>query len=134
MASLAEIVGGVCGEQCGASTGCNGNGIGDRWRAQRPADPCRRILDAARGVFADVGYERATIRGIAAAAGVDKSSVIQYFGTKQSLFREGVHWDIPIAGLTSDDAAETTENLARSMLAAGRPTRTVRWRCCCVPA
>ena len=29
----------------------------------------RRILDAARGVFADVGYERATIRCIAAAAG-----------------------------------------------------------------
>ncbi len=78
----------------------------------------RRILDAARGVFAKVGYERATIRGIAAAAGVDKSSVIQYFGTKQALFREAVHWDIPIAELTSDDAAETTENLARSMLAA----------------
>ena len=63
----------------------------------------RRILDAARGVFAEVGYERATIRGIAAAAGVDKSSVIQYFGTKQALFREAVHWDIPIAELTSDD-------------------------------
>jgi AcrR family transcriptional regulator len=78
----------------------------------------RRILDAARGVFASVGYERATIRGIAAAAGVDKSSVIQYFGTKQALFREAVHWDIPIAELTSDDPVETTENLVRGMLAA----------------
>jgi AcrR family transcriptional regulator len=78
----------------------------------------RRILEAARRVFADVGYERATIRGIAAAADVDKSSVIQYFGTKQVLFREAVHWDIPIAELTSDDAAETTENLVRGMLAA----------------
>jgi AcrR family transcriptional regulator len=37
----------------------------------------RRILEAARRVFADLGYERATIRGIAAAADVDKSSVIQ---------------------------------------------------------
>ena len=78
----------------------------------------RRILDAARGVFAKFGYERATIRGIAAAAGVDKSSVIQYFGTKQALFREAVHWEIPIAELTSNDPAETTENLARGMLAA----------------
>ena len=78
----------------------------------------RRILEAARGVFADVGYERATIRLIAAAAGVDKSSVIQYFGTKQSLFREAVHWDIPIAELTADDPAETTQNLTRGMLAA----------------
>ena len=69
-------------------------------------------------MFAKVGYERATIRGIAAAAGVDKSSVIQYFGTKQALFREAVHWDIPIAELTSDDPADTTENLVRGMLAA----------------
>jgi Tetracyclin repressor-like, C-terminal domain len=27
-----------------------------------------------------------------------------------------VHWDIPIAELTSDDATETTENLVRGML------------------
>lgn len=78
----------------------------------------RRILEAARSVFADVGYERATIRGIAATAGVDKSSVIQYFRTKQGLFREAVHWDIPVAELTSDDATETTDNLVRGMLAA----------------
>lgn len=49
---------------------------------------------------------------------MDKSSVIQYFGTKQALFGEAVHWDIPIAELTSDDATETTENLTRGMLAA----------------
>jgi AcrR family transcriptional regulator len=78
----------------------------------------RRILDTARGVFADVGYERATIRGVAAAAGVDKSSVIQYFGTKQALFREAVHWDIPVAELTTDDAKETTDNRVRGMLSA----------------
>ncbi len=78
----------------------------------------RRILVAAREVFAKVGYERATIRGIAAAAGVDKSSIIKYFGTKQGLFREAVHWDIPVAELTSDDPAQTTDNYARSMLTA----------------
>ena len=78
----------------------------------------RRIVEAARGVFAVVGYERATIRGIATAAGVDKSSIIQYFGSKQNLFREAVHWDIPIAELTTDDAAQTVENYARGMLAA----------------
>ena len=48
----------------------------------------RRILETARAVFAEVGYERATIRGIAAAAEVDKSSIIKYFGTKEALFRE----------------------------------------------
>jgi AcrR family transcriptional regulator len=78
----------------------------------------RRILEAARGVFAEVGYERATIRGIAAAAGVDKSSVIQYFGTKQHLFREVVHWTIPIADALADTPEQTAENLVRGMLAA----------------
>jgi AcrR family transcriptional regulator len=78
----------------------------------------RRILEAARGVFADVGYERATIRGIAAAAGVDKSSIIQYFGSKQNLFREAVHWTIPVADAIGENPGETAENLARGMLAA----------------
>lgn len=78
----------------------------------------RRILDAARGVFADVGYERATIRLIAAAAGVDKSSVIQYFGTKQGLFREAVHWDIPTAELTAESPEQTAANHVRGMFAA----------------
>ncbi|WP_443732530.1 TetR/AcrR family transcriptional regulator [[Mycobacterium] fortunisiensis] len=75
----------------------------------------RRILDAARGVFAHLGYERATIRGIAAAAGVDKSSVIQYFGSKKNLFREAVHWSIPVADAVGDTPAQTAENLARGM-------------------
>nr|WP_308123972.1 TetR family transcriptional regulator [Mycolicibacterium xanthum] len=76
------------------------------------------MLEAARAVFAETGYERATIRGIAAAAAVDKSSVIKYFGTKQALFRETVHWEIPIAQLTSDDAAQTAQDYARAMLTA----------------
>jgi len=78
----------------------------------------RRIMDAARKVFADVGYERATIRAIAAAADVDKSSVIQYFDTKQNLFREAVHWDIPINELVADDVAQTATNFTRGVLEA----------------
>lgn len=78
----------------------------------------RRILETARVVFAEVGYERATIRGIAVTAGVDKSSIIKYFGTKQALFREAVHWEIPVAEMTSDDPAQTIDNYARSMLTA----------------
>lgn len=78
----------------------------------------RRILDAARAVFAEVGYERATIRGIAAAAEVDKSSVIKHFGTKEALFREAVYWEIPLAELACDDAAGTVRNYTRAMLTA----------------
>ncbi|MBU8861791.1 MULTISPECIES: TetR family transcriptional regulator [unclassified Micromonospora] len=76
----------------------------------------RRILATARRVFAEVGYERATIRAIAAAADVDKSSVIQYFGTKQRLFREAVHWRIPLRELTTGDPVQSTDNYLRAML------------------
>lgn len=44
------------------------------------------ILDAARRQFADNGYERATIRGIAADAGVDAALVHHYYGNKERLF------------------------------------------------
>jgi AcrR family transcriptional regulator len=78
----------------------------------------RQILETARTVFGEVGYERATIRGIARAAGVDKSSVVKYFGTKQKLFEEAVTWTIPIQDVVSEDPSQTAENLARGMLAA----------------
>ncbi len=76
----------------------------------------RRILTAARRKFAEVGYERATIRAIATEADVDKSSVIQYFGSKQDLFREAVRWQIPHDQLTTGDPGHTVENRLRSML------------------
>jgi AcrR family transcriptional regulator len=44
------------------------------------------ILDAARRSFAEYGYDRATIRGIAASAGVDPALVHHFYGTKEKLF------------------------------------------------
>jgi AcrR family transcriptional regulator len=44
------------------------------------------IAAAAQRLFADRGYDRTTIRGIAADADVDPALVSHYFGTKQELF------------------------------------------------
>lgn len=44
------------------------------------------ILDAAVGEFAEFGYERATIRGIARRAGVDPALVHHYFKNKEQVF------------------------------------------------
>jgi len=44
------------------------------------------IGEAARAQFADFGYHGATIRGIAAVAGVDPALVHHYYGTKEALF------------------------------------------------
>lgn len=46
----------------------------------------RAILDAARATFAARGYERTTIRAVAAQAGIDPSMVMRYFGSKAGLF------------------------------------------------
>ena len=44
------------------------------------------ILEAARLRFAEHGYDGATIRGIAADAGVDPALVHHFYGTKEKLF------------------------------------------------
>lgn len=44
------------------------------------------IVDAARRLFGEKGYEGATIRGIAREAGVDPALVHHFFGGKESVF------------------------------------------------
>ena len=51
-----------------------------------------RILAAARSHFAKVGYEGATIRGIAAAAEVDPKLVLHYFESKEGVFIAAVEF------------------------------------------
>ncbi|WNV76324.1 TetR family transcriptional regulator [Geodermatophilus sp. DSM 44513] len=48
------------------------------------------MLAAARTAFADRGYDGASIRAIATAAGVDPALVHHYFGTKDRLFLAAV--------------------------------------------
>jgi AcrR family transcriptional regulator len=49
------------------------------------------ILDAARQLFAEVGFEKTTIRGVAGRAGVDPALVMQYYGSKEGLFAAAAH-------------------------------------------
>ncbi|MBO0854431.1 MAG: TetR family transcriptional regulator [Nocardia sp.] len=52
------------------------------------------ILEAARERFAEVGFDKAAIRSIAAAAGVDPALIHHYFGTKQQLFAAALNLPI----------------------------------------
>ena len=54
----------------------------------RPAGRATRsaIADAARRLFAELGFEGASVRAIAGAAGVDPALVIRHFGSKEALF------------------------------------------------
>jgi len=59
-----------------------------RRTGRRPGNPDTReaILTAARQVFGERGFDQASVRAIAAAAGVDPALVHHYFGTKDNLF------------------------------------------------
>jgi AcrR family transcriptional regulator len=50
------------------------------------------LLDAARRLFAERGYEGASLRAIAAAAGVDAALVAHFFGSKADLLAAAVDW------------------------------------------
>ncbi|GAA1181225.1 AcrR family transcriptional regulator [Kitasatospora gansuensis] len=50
------------------------------------ADTRRTVLEAARAEFAARGYEKASMRAIARAAGVDAALLHHYFGSKDQLF------------------------------------------------
>jgi AcrR family transcriptional regulator len=52
-----------------------------------------RIAEAARRQFAELGYDRTTIRSVAAEAEVDPALVGHFFGSKQQLFLSAV--DLP---------------------------------------
>jgi AcrR family transcriptional regulator len=71
---------------------------------RRPGNQDTReaILTAARVAFADRGYDAASIRSIAAAAGVDPALVHHYFGTKDQLFLDAMQ-----APLDPGDAVST---------------------------
>jgi AcrR family transcriptional regulator len=57
-------------------------------RRPGPTTTREAIADAARRQFAELGYDRATLRGIAAEAGVDAALVVRFYGSKDALFRD----------------------------------------------
>jgi AcrR family transcriptional regulator len=58
---------------------------------KRDAEATRAaILQAAKGQFARLGYDRAALRDIAAEAGADVALVKRYFGGKEGLFTEAL--------------------------------------------
>ena len=68
--------------------------------APRRSDATRAaILAAAREQFASGGYQAATIRSIAAAAGIDPAMVMRYFGNKEGLFAAAAEFDLQLPDL-----------------------------------
>jgi AcrR family transcriptional regulator len=69
------------------------------------------ILAAARRRFGADGYERTTLRAVAADVGVDAALVIRYFGTKQELFAAAADFTLHLPDLSDVDPEAVGEVL-----------------------
>ncbi|WP_235565467.1 TetR/AcrR family transcriptional regulator [Microbacterium sp. Root166] len=86
------------------------------------SDARERIMAAAIDEFADAGYEGATIRGIAARAGVDSALVHHHFGTKADLFGAAIgapmRPDLALPEILAGPREEVGERIMRFVLGA----------------
>lgn len=76
----------------------------------------QRILNAARRRFSAKGYERTTIRAVAANADIDPSMVMRYFGSKEGLFAAAASFDLHLPDLASLPRKERGKRLAQHYL------------------
>lgn len=74
------------------------------------------ILAAARERFARSGFERATIRAIAADANIDPSMVMRYFGNKNQLFAAAADFDLQLPDLSEIDRDQVGARLVEHFM------------------
>src|SRR3954468_1292530 len=90
--------------------------MGAEVRPRRSDATRAAILAAARGRFAADGYERATIRAIAADASIDPAMVMRYFGNKEKLFAAAADFDLRLPDLSAVPPGEVGRALVRHFL------------------
>ncbi|WP_304525850.1 TetR/AcrR family transcriptional regulator [Halomonas sp. I5-271120] len=84
------------------------------------------ILEAAEAVFAQHGYRGGSVQAIAEAAGLPKSNVLYYVGSKRRLYvalleRMMARWNAMLDDISvEDDPAEVLEAFIRSKMALSR--------------
>ena len=74
------------------------------------------ILAAARVRFGAAGFQAATIRAIAADAGVDPAMVMRYYGNKDKLFAAAAEFDLRFPDYATTDPTQLGRSLVRHFL------------------
>jgi AcrR family transcriptional regulator len=91
-------------------------------RRPGPSGTREAIAAAARRRFADLGYDRTSLRAVADDAGVDPALVSHFFGSKQQLFLEVIELPFEpqaiLPTILDGDPDSAGERLARFVLAA----------------
>lgn len=88
-----------------------GSALGAAGEEHLPREERRRrtelaILHAAQEQFAEIGFERTTIRSVASQAGIDPALVMQYFKNKEGLFAASARWTVDRKKLSSASLEE----------------------------
>jgi AcrR family transcriptional regulator len=91
-------------------------------RGRRPLgspDARQAVLAAARELFAELGFERTTMRAVAARAGVDPALIYHYFGDKDGLLVAALQPptdDATVFAGLADEADRAGEELVRRLI------------------
>ncbi len=89
-------------------------------RRRGSPDTKESILEAARRLFADKGFDATTVRAIAADAGVDPAMIHHFFGTKEELFRATLQFPVDpaleIPGIVAGGAQEVGHRLVSAFV------------------
>jgi AcrR family transcriptional regulator len=102
---------------------------GPRRRGRRPAgeDTKAALVEAARAVFVEQGFDGATVRAIAARAGVDAAMVNHWFGGKEGLFAAAMQLPLDptaiVDGLLAGGVDDLGERIVRTFLSVWDVTR-----------
>lgn len=99
-------------------------------RRKGNSDTRQEVLDAARDCFAASGYDGATIRAVAAKAGVDPALVHHFFGSKADLFAAAMELPVNpselIPSIVSGDVDELGQRIVRAFLSLWEEPKTRR--------
>lgn len=104
----------------GGRTRTGGGSAARTGRRPGSAGTREQIVAAAREVFSERGFDGATVRLVAARAGVDAALIYHYFGSKQQLFVASMEipfdWATAFPALLGGPREEVGERLVRLML------------------
>ncbi|SHK84605.1 transcriptional regulator, TetR family [Pseudonocardia thermophila] len=91
-----------------------------RRRGRRPggADTRGALLEAARAAFVELGYDGATVRGIAERAGVDPAMVNHWFGSKEKLFVAAIQLPVDPSAVLEQVVPGDPEKLGERIIGA----------------
>ncbi|WP_067466941.1 TetR/AcrR family transcriptional regulator [Actinomadura macra] len=85
-------------------------------RRPGPTETRETILAAARDLFAEKGYDGASLRAIARAAGVDPALVHHFFGNKEGVFIEAMRFPVDPSVLLPRILASPRDRLGEAMV------------------